>query len=228
MYECLVRGTREAPEAVRKDSVWERRRAYNPKRQVIGESDESIVVKKPANNIKPPITEVIAEQVERRGSAKRNPETTPEVGTQRPAGSESWRTRIRAAARRDKALRFNNLFHHITLELLEQSYRLLKRNAAPGVDGIDWYEYGEGLLERLTRLHECIQQGRYRPQPVKRQWIDKADGGKRALGMTTTETRSCNRRWYPSCRRSTKWISSGSVTEQDRDAVSTTHLMHCI
>jgi hypothetical protein len=99
--------------------------------------DEAIVVKKLANNIRPPTAEEIAELVERRASAKRNPDVTPDVGTQWPAESERWRARIRAAARRDKALRFNNLFHHITLELLAEAYQELKRNAAPGVDGID-------------------------------------------------------------------------------------------
>ena len=129
----------------------------------------------------------MAELVERRTSAKRNPDVVPVAGTQRPAESESGLDRIRAAARKDKALRFNNLFHHMTLELLAQAYHALKRNAAPGVDGIDWYDYGKALPERLKRLHERLQQGSYRPQPVKRQWIDKAAGGKRPLGVTSTE-----------------------------------------
>ncbi len=51
MHECLVHGTWEAPVAVWEDTVWGRRTAYKPKRQVTGESDEAIVVKKPANKI---------------------------------------------------------------------------------------------------------------------------------------------------------------------------------
>jgi RNA-directed DNA polymerase len=168
MHECLVNGTREAPEAVKKDTVWERRTANNPRRQATGESDEAIVVKKPANKISLPSGAPIAEPVERRASAKRNPDATPEAGTQRPAGSESWRARIRAAARKDKALRFNNLFHHLTRELLTEAYYALKRNAAPGVDGIDWKRYGEELPQRLDNLHERIRKGNYRPQPVVR------------------------------------------------------------
>jgi hypothetical protein len=61
-------------------------------------------VKKPANKIGPPNRTPIGESVERRASAKKNPDVTPEAGTQRPTGSESWRARIRAVARKDKAL----------------------------------------------------------------------------------------------------------------------------
>jgi RNA-directed DNA polymerase len=46
--------------------------------------------------------------------------------------------RIREAAKRKPELQFNNLFHHLDVELLGEAYRHLKRNAAPGVDGVDW------------------------------------------------------------------------------------------
>ena len=129
----------------------------------------------------------VAEPVEPRASAERNPQATPEAGTQRPAQSESGLSRIRAAARKDRTLRFNNLLHHLTVTLLWQAYDRLKHKAAPGVDGVDWYGYGQNLLANLEVLHERIHTGRYRAQPVKRQWIDKADGGQRPLGVTCLE-----------------------------------------
>ena len=45
------------------------------------------------------------------------------------------------AKRRDRAerVRFTALLHHITIDLLKQSYRALKRDAAPGIDGVTWW-----------------------------------------------------------------------------------------
>lgn len=95
--------------------------------------------------------------------------------------------RIRAAAIRDRKLRFNNLMHHLDLALLRRAYLALNRRAARGTDGLSWAAYGEQLEERLPRLLERIHSGQYRPQPVRRAWIAKADGGQRPLGVTSVE-----------------------------------------
>lgn len=94
--------------------------------------------------------------------------------------------RIRIAARRDKALRFTNLMHHITVNLLRDGYYALKRDAASGVDEETWHEYGERMEERLPDLHERVQSGRYRAKPSKR-WIPKADGRRRPIGIAALE-----------------------------------------
>jgi RNA-directed DNA polymerase len=57
--------------------------------------------------------------------------------------------RIREAAARDRNLRFTNLMHHLTVELLREAYDALKRNAAVGVDNVTWQEYGEGVESRI-------------------------------------------------------------------------------
>jgi RNA-directed DNA polymerase len=95
--------------------------------------------------------------------------------------------RIRRAARRDKALRFTNLLHHITEELLREGYYALKRDAASGVDAVSWREYGERLEDRLASLHERVQSGRYQAKPSKRIWIPKADGRQRPIGIAALE-----------------------------------------
>ena len=95
--------------------------------------------------------------------------------------------RIREAARRDKNLRFTNLMHHITVDLLRAGYNALKHNAAAGVDDVTWHEYGEGLEDRLTDLHKRVQSGRYRAKPSKRVWIPKPDGQQRPIGMSALE-----------------------------------------
>jgi group II intron reverse transcriptase/maturase len=77
--------------------------------------------------------------------------------------------------------------HHVTVDLLRESYFALKRNAAPGVDGVTWAAYGQDLEARLPDLHDRVQSGRYRAQPSKRSWIPKADGRQRPLGIATLE-----------------------------------------
>jgi group II intron reverse transcriptase/maturase len=95
--------------------------------------------------------------------------------------------RIREAARRDKTARFTNLMHHITVDLLRESYKSLKRDAAPGVDNVTWREYGENLEGHLPDLHERVQSGRYRARASKRVWIPKADGRERPIGIAVLE-----------------------------------------
>jgi group II intron reverse transcriptase/maturase len=77
--------------------------------------------------------------------------------------------------------------HHVTVDLLREAYFALKRNAAPGVDGVTWQEYGENLEGRLADLHDRLQSGRYRAQPSKRRWIPKPDGRLRPLGIACLE-----------------------------------------
>jgi group II intron reverse transcriptase/maturase len=94
---------------------------------------------------------------------------------------------VREAAKRDKKLRFTALLHHVCPELLQASYFALKRSAAPGVDGMTWYEYGRNLEERILDLHDRVHRGVYWAQPSKRAWIPKADGRQRPLGIAALE-----------------------------------------
>jgi len=94
---------------------------------------------------------------------------------------------VREAARGDSSLRFTNLLHHVTVELLGQAYKALNPKATPGVDGMTWYEYGSGLEERLKDLHGQVHRGVYRAQPSKRTYIHKEDGRLRPLGIAALE-----------------------------------------
>jgi group II intron reverse transcriptase/maturase len=77
--------------------------------------------------------------------------------------------------------------HHISEDLLAKAYGALKRNAASGVDGETWQEYGERLRERIADLHERVHSGRYRAKPSKRIWLPKPDGRKRPIGIASLE-----------------------------------------
>jgi group II intron reverse transcriptase/maturase len=95
--------------------------------------------------------------------------------------------RVREVARRDKRARFTALLHHVTVDLLRDSFFALKRDAAPGVDGLTWRQYEVNLEDRLPDLHRRVHQGTYRAQPSKRVFIPKADGRMRPLGMAVLE-----------------------------------------
>ena len=50
-----------------------------------------------------------------------------------------------------------------------------------------WRDYEEGLVERIGRLWEAVQSGRYRALPSRRVYIPKADGKQRPLGIAAVE-----------------------------------------
>jgi RNA-directed DNA polymerase len=94
---------------------------------------------------------------------------------------------VRERARKNKQERFTALLHHVTTDLLRESFYALKRKAAPGVDGVTWQEYAAGLEDRLKDLHGRVHRGAYQAQPSKRSWIPKANGKQRPLGIAALE-----------------------------------------
>src|SRR4029450_11589050 len=94
--------------------------------------------------------------------------------------------RIGEVARRDRKVRFTTLMHHVyNLDTLREAYFGLKRDAAPGVDGETWREYGEQLEQNLEDLSERLKRGAYRAKPVRRVFIPKLDGGMGQMGWPT-------------------------------------------
>ena len=94
---------------------------------------------------------------------------------------------VRERARKNKQERFTALLHHVSVDLLRESYYGLKRKAAPGVDGVTWKEYETGLEDRLKDLHSRVHRGAYRATPSKRVFIPKANGKQRPLGIAALE-----------------------------------------
>jgi len=95
--------------------------------------------------------------------------------------------RIAEKAKRDPQLQFTSLAHLLTVELLGEAYRRLRKAASPGVDGITAQTYEQDLEENLRELHRRLREGRYRAQPVRRVYIEKGDGTWRPLGVPTLE-----------------------------------------
>ena len=96
-------------------------------------------------------------------------------------------SRLRQAAQSDKRLQFNNLLHHINEDMLSKAYAALNKSAKAGIDGHTWKSYGKMLPERLPVLCREIHTNRYKPQPVQRKWIPKANGKQRPISLTTVE-----------------------------------------
>ncbi len=128
------------------------------------------------------------EAAEERALTKENAEEPNPDRTPSRSNGSSGLDRVRQAAKGNQQLKFTALLHHINIDLLRSSYYGLKRQAAPGVDGVVWQEYGEGLEDRLVDLHGRIHRRAYRAKPSLRKWIPKGDGTQqRPLGIAALE-----------------------------------------
>ena len=94
---------------------------------------------------------------------------------------------VRRAAKERKQEQFTALLHHLSIELLRDSFYALQRKASPGVDGVTCQEYETGLEDRLIDLHSRVHRGVYRAKPSRRVFIPKADGRQRPLGVSALE-----------------------------------------
>jgi RNA-directed DNA polymerase len=128
-----------------------------------------------------------AEGAEGRRPTKENTGQTAASQMQSWGNAQNGLRRVREAAKRDKRLRFTALLHHVSVALLSNSFYTLKREAAPGVDGLTWQEYETDLDKRLEDLHSRVHRGTYRALPSKRTYIPKPDGRQRPLGIAALE-----------------------------------------
>ena len=152
-------------------------------------SDLSIVAAKLANNGR----QLPKEPVERREGAEGN---APEPSTLRTPGRDGVTAgleRIRQTAKYKRKERFTALLHHVNVDLLRFAFSSLKRDAAAGVDGVTWEEYGVDVDRRLADLHARVHRGSYRTQSVQRRYIPKPDGRQRPLGIAALEDKIVQR-----------------------------------
>ena len=157
--------------------------SHKPDVYALEESHDAVVPMKPPNKG----AQASAEVVEGRASNKENSVESSTPPTPSGKRVSQGLGGVRRVARERKQERFTALLHHLTVDLLRDSYYALKRNAAPGVDGLRWSEYEDGLGGRLQDLHSRIHRGAYRAQPSRRVYIPKADGRERPLGIAALE-----------------------------------------
>src|SRR6266478_5673513 len=94
---------------------------------------------------------------------------------------------IAKKARTDRQYRFRNLYRELNEEMLRDSWRLLRKDAALGVDQISAAEYEANLDENIQQLVERLKRKSYRAKLVRRHYIPKGEGKMRPLGIPATE-----------------------------------------
>ena len=152
-------------------------------------SDPAIVAVKSANKAE----QSAAEPVERRAGTKGNAEQQSTCRTQSRISVSQALERIRKVARERKKEKFTALFHHITVDLLEEAFYELEENAAPGVDRLTWKDYEADLERNIEDLHNRVQRGAYRALPSRRVYIPKPDGQQRPLAVAALEDKIVQR-----------------------------------
>ena len=153
-------------------------------------SDPAIVAMKPTNKAG---SKTAAESVEPRAGAEGNVDQQSTHRTQIRARVSQALGRVRQAAKSRKKARFTALLHHVDLDLLRLSFYALKRNAAPGVDGVTWQDYEAELESNLQDLHARVHRGAYRALPSRRKYLLKPDGRQRPLGIAALEDKLLQR-----------------------------------
>jgi len=163
------------------------------------ESDFAIVAVKPANKAEPSAAErsaaepTAAESAEPRAETKGNADEQSTCRAQSRVSVSQALERIRKVVRERKKERFTALFHHISIDLLEEAFFNLKENAAPGVDRLTWQDYEADLEGNLEDLHDLVQRGAYRALPSRRVYVPKPDGRQRPLAVAALEDKIVQR-----------------------------------
>src|SRR5579859_3510960 len=103
--------------------------------------------------------------------------------------------RIAAKARKDRKVRFTSLAHLLTPAFLRETWALMNRRGASGVDGETTKEFESEIETRVLDICERLRTGRYKAPPVRRVDIPKGPGkaGTRPLGIPTVEDRLVQR-----------------------------------
>jgi len=156
-------------------------------------SDPVIVAGKPTNKAEAISVADAAELVEQRAGAKGNASEQSTHRTQGRLRVSQALERVRKAARQTKKEKFTALLHHINVDLLREAFFALKRDAAPGVDGVTWRAYEVDLDLNLTDLASRVHRGAYRAVPSRRTYIPKADGRQRPLAVAALEDKVVQR-----------------------------------
>jgi RNA-directed DNA polymerase len=154
-----------------------------------GKSDSAVRAVKPANKAE----RSAAELVEQRAGTKGNADQQSTCRAQDRESVSQALGRIRQAAKQRKKEKFTTLFHHISVELLRLSFFEIKKDAAPGVDGLTWQDYEAGLDRNIEDLHDRVQRGAYRALPSRRQYIPKPDGRQRPIAIAALEDKIVQR-----------------------------------
>src|SRR5260370_16334060 len=152
-------------------------------------SDAVVVAVKPANKAE----RSVAEPGEPRTTTKGNGGQQRRRRAKDRASVSQALERVRQAARQRKKERFTSLLHHVDPAMLRTAFYAMKRDAAPGVDGMTWQTYEQKLDRGIEALHARVQAGTYRALPSRRSYIPKEDGSERPLAVAALDDKIVQR-----------------------------------
>ena len=188
-------------------------------------SYSAIVAEKPANEAQ----RCASESGEPRAGAEGNAVQQSTRRAQDRGSVSQALERIRQAARQRKEEQFTALFHHLSIDLLEDALDELRQDASAGVDGLTWKEYDANRERNLADLHARLHRGAYRALPSRRAYIPKPDGRQRPLAIAALEDKIVQRATVAVLnalltRRTSSGSRTGSAPDAERKTRSTRSL----
>jgi len=110
-----------------------------------------------------------------------------------PEDIRTLQRKLYRKAKQEPAYRFYALYDKVfRADILSHAYNLVRANkGSAGIDGVTFsaIEEKEGVTAFLAWLEEALRNKTYKPDPVKRVMIPKADGSQRPLGIPTIRDR---------------------------------------
>jgi group II intron reverse transcriptase/maturase len=111
-----------------------------------------------------------------------------------PQSVQKLQTALHAKAKAEAGYRFYALYDKISRDdILAHAYAQCRSNkGSPGIDGQDFADIEAYGVERwLAELALALRQETYRPEPIRRVFIPKANGKLRPLGISSVRDRVC-------------------------------------
>jgi group II intron reverse transcriptase/maturase len=112
---------------------------------------------------------------------------TPARDTELDQAGQAPLSRLTELAQEDQARQFSSIAHFLTPTALQEAFRSLRKDASAGVDEVTYEDYERQSEGNIQKLWERLKSKTYRAQPLRRIYIPKEDGSKRAISIPALE-----------------------------------------